>query len=372
MFHKKFTLLFVFYVSYLWFVLIGTSILPTHFLNQKLSLSEMIMGLLFKFVAPIILLLYVKHISAKKSWLIALFSALIYILLSISIQNKYQFYLASLISGLPVFYFYLCYNIAYFENVSKEKRGQGSALMFIVPSVIGVAAPSLSGFVGQKNMIYVWIISVISFFISLIILRFQSDYQMTLSIKEAIIEIKETKIFIFLEGVWDTVMGAIIPIYTLYFIRSPLKYGIYLSYLALISVVMSFILGKVSDKFQKRVIFVFPLTIILAMTTFMFAILKSNLTNWIILTGILKFIEPLFRSTSVSLLIDNHSDVRKLMSGRELMLSTGRITGLVLAFASFTIERQPFYIFIVLGSAMLLYSILLFWKTKVSKVCNFC
>ena len=371
MFHKKFTLLFVFYASYIWFVNVGTSILPTHFLSQKLSLSEMIMGFSLRFMVPIVLLLSVKKLSAKRSWLIALISTMLFILLSISIHSKFQFYLAAMVSGITLFYFYVCYNIAYFENVSKEKRGRGGALMFIVPSAIGILAPSLAGFVGQKNMIYVWIISIISFVISFIFLYFQNDFQVSLNIKEAIKEIKETKILMFLEGVWSVLSNGVIPIFTLYFIRSPLKYGFYLSYLALISIVVSFIIGKISDKIHKRTVFVVPLALALAVTTFMFTVFKLNLTNWIILTGLIKFIEPLFFSTSISLLVDNH-DVRSLMSGRELMLSSGRVTGLLLAFASFTLEKQPFYIFIVLGIAMLLYSILLFCKTKVSKVCNFC
>jgi hypothetical protein len=370
MFNRKFTLLFVFYVSYLWFVSIGTSILPTHFLSQKLSFSEMILGFALRFAVPIILLFFIKNLSAKKSWFIALISTISYILLSISIQTKLQFYLASAIGGTTLFFFYLCYNIAYFENISKERRGRGGALMFIVPSTIGILAPSLAGFLGQKNMLYVWIISIISFFISLSFLYFQNDFKISLNIKEAIREIKETKILIFLEGIWSVLSNGVIPIFTLYFIKSPLKYGFYLSYLALISIVVSFVIGKVSDKINKRTMFVIPLALALAVATFMFTILKLNLTNWIILTGIVKFIEPLFFSTSISLLVDNH-DVRPLMSGRELMLSSGRVTGLLLVFVSFSLERSPFYIFIILGSAMLTYSILLFWKTKISKVCNF-
>jgi len=107
MFHKKFTLLFVFYASYLWFVSVGTSILPTHFLSQKLSLSEMIMGFVLRFMVPIVLLLTLKKISAKKSWLVALISTMLYILLSISIQSKFQFYLAAMIGGVTLFQYCL-------------------------------------------------------------------------------------------------------------------------------------------------------------------------------------------------------------------------------------------------------------------------
>jgi len=170
---------------------------------------------------------------------------------------------------------------------------------------------------------------------------------------------------------WGIVVGGVVPIYTLYFIKSPLKYGIYLSYLALLSIIVNFILGKITDKIKKQTVFIYPIAIAIAVTTFMFAVVELNLANWIILTGILQLISPIFSSLTVRLLVDNHNDMRLLMPGRELMLSGGRVLGLLLVFISFTFEKSPFYIFIVLGMAMLMYSILLFWKTKVLKICNF-
>lgn len=371
MFNKRFLLLFTFYISFVWFTTFGTSILPTQFLAQHVSLQQMMFGSVLKFVAQILLLITLTKFTAKISWRLALVSSLIYISLSISIYSVFQFYAASFISGFAMFFFFVFYNIAHFEHTPQEKRGHSSALMFIAPSLIGIAAPLLAGYVAQVNLILLWIISLVSFFISLYLVRLQENFQVSYQIKTAIREIKATRVFVFLEGIWEAVPFGVIPIYTLYFIQTPLKYGVFLAYLALVSILANFTLGKITDRLQKRTIFLYPLTIIMACTTILFITVKSNLVHWIILTGVIQFLLPLFWNVSTAMIIDTHPNLQLAIPGREFLLAAGRILGLSIAFISFTTEKSPYYIFIVLGLILFLYPILLFWNTKVSKTYSY-
>ncbi len=159
--------------------------------------------------------------------------------------------------------------------------------MYIAPSFIGVAAPFLAGYITQVNIIFLWIISIFSFLISFYLVRLQENFEISYTLKTAIREIKATRIFIFIEGVWEALILGIIPIYTLYFIKTPLDYGVFLSYLALVSIIANFTLGKITDKLQKRTIFLYPLTIIMACTTILFIMVKSNIVVWIVLTAFL-------------------------------------------------------------------------------------
>lgn len=367
MFNKKFLLLFTFYISYVWFTTFGTSILPTHFLAQHLNFQQMMFGTVLKFVAQILLLITLTTFTSKISWRLALVSSLGYILLSISIYNSFQFYMASFINGFAMFFFFVFYNIAHFEHTPQEKRGHSSALMFIIPSLIGIAAPLLAGYIAQINIIFLWVISIISFLISFYLVRTQENFQVSYRIKTAIEELKATKIFIILEGIWEALPFGVIPIYTLYFIKTPLEYGAFLSYLALVSIMANFTLGKITDKLQKRTIFLYPLTIIMACATIMFVTAKSNLITWIILTGIIQFLLPLFWNVSTAMVIDTHSNLKLAIPGREFLLAAGRILGLLMAFISFSMEKSPHYIFIILGIIFLLYPAVLFWNTKISK-----
>src|SRR5713226_2575205 len=106
MYKKNFLILFIFYVSYLWFNYFSRSILPTHFLEQGLSFSQIILGTLLQFLSQAILLSTWTRLSSKLSWRLALTSFFVYILLIITIRNSLQFVVASLFSGLGFFFFY--------------------------------------------------------------------------------------------------------------------------------------------------------------------------------------------------------------------------------------------------------------------------
>lgn len=367
MFNKKFQLLFTFYTSYIWFIIFSTSIFPTHFLAQHLNLQQMLLGVVLKFVAQIILLLTLTKLTSRISWRLALVTSLISIFLSISIKNSFQFYTASLIGGFAMFFFYPFYNIAHFMNTPREKKGHSSALMFIVPSFIGIFAPLLAGYIAQENIVFLWIMSLVSFLISFYLAGSQENFQLSYAVGAAIGEIKTTRVFLFLEGIWEAVPFGVVPIYTLYFIQTPLKYGIFLSYLAVVSIIANFALGRMTDKLQKRIVFLYPLTIILACTTLLFVVVKSNLVSWLILTGIIQFFLPLFWNVSTAMVIDSHTNLQRAIPGRELILAIGRILGLSLVFISFNVEKSPHYIFIILGLILFLYPIMLFWNTRVIK-----
>jgi len=349
----------------------GTSILPTHFLAQHLSLQQILFGTLFMLVGQMFLLVILTTFSAKISWRFALFSALVYILFSVSILNVYQFYFASFINGFGLFFFYIFYNIAHFEKTPKAQRGHSSALMYIVPSIIGIIAPLLAGFIAQFNLTLLWIVSIFSFFIAFYIVKFQEDFKISYSLKSAVSEVKATRIFIFIEGIWEAMVIGIIPIFTLFFIKTPFNYGLFLTYLAAVSIIANFSLGRLSDRLQKRTIFLYPLTIVMALVTVSFSIVNANIITWIILAGVIQFLLPLFWNISTAMVVDVHPNLRLAIPGRELILAMGRIIGLVLAVLSFSFEKAPFYIFIILGSIFLLYPALLFWRTKISKTYSY-
>lgn len=84
--------------------------------------------------------------------------------------------------------------------------------------------------------------------------------------------------------------------------NSAFFYGVFLSYISLVSITANLTLGKLTDKLQKRVLFLYPLTIIMALVTFTFPFATKNITHWIIVTGIIGFLLPLFWNVSTALL----------------------------------------------------------------------
>lgn len=372
MFLRKstYTRLLIFYASYLWFDSFSKSILPTHFLQQNLSLEQIILGTAVFIGGQLFVLLTLKNLSSRVSWKLALVSIITYILLIINIVTPVQFYIASAFNGFALFFFFMFYNIIHFEKSEQAKVGRNSAIMFSIVPLIGMTAPLLSGALAEVNMNLVWLGSGIFFFLALLQVDKQPNFQVKYKVRDVLNEIKAVRSLLFLEGVWEALVFGVIPVYTLHFIKTPLFYGVFLSYLALLGIIANMSLGKLTDKLQKRVIFLYPLSIILAITTGLMFWGVNNLAFWLVLVGIIKFVLPLFWNITTALVIDTYKNLKKAIPGREIVLAMGRLSGLLLAYASFFIE-QPSYIFWILAGAMFLYALNLYWKTRVTQKYSF-
>lgn len=367
MYQKGFLKLLIFYFSFVWLLSFSKAILPTHYLAEGLSYKEMMFGNVMIFVGQIFALLSFRKFSSRPAWQLAPLLWLVFILLIIKIVSPAQFYLAMFINGLTLFFFFIYYNIAHFRLTPAQNRGESSAVMFVVGPIINVFAPLLSGELAQINISLLWIGTAISFVISFGMANIQQNFQLTYSLSDALREIRATRNFIFIEGVWEALVFGIIPIYTLFFIKEPLQYGVFAAYLAAMGVISNLLLGRLTDKLQKRSVFLYPLTIALTVITLLFPLAASSLKLWAIAAAAVSFLLPLFWNVSTAMVVDAHPNLDLAIPAREFTLAIGRLTGLLLAFLSFSVEKSPKYIFIVLGIVILLYPLNLYWNTKIKK-----
>lgn len=102
----------------------------------------------------------------------------------------------------------------------------------------------------------------------------------------------------------------------------------------------------------------------MAVVTFVFPLVTANLIFWLILTGVIHFLSPLFWNFSASWYVDHNPNHDLSMPIRELVLAVGRIVGLFFTWISFRYETLPVYIFYFLGAVMLFYPIVLLYNTK--------
>jgi len=365
--NKPFLNFFIFYFFYAWASTFARAILPTHFLNEGLKLEQMILGYAIFFLGEITLFFFIKKFYSNIFWAIAILLFILYLALLMNIVDVFQFYVANLIGGFIVFLFWIPTNIAYFEKLPKEKTGHGAAWMFSLFPIVSIVASFVAGLTGKYNMIFFWGVSIFFFLIPLFLVKYQHNFNFSYSIKDAIKEVKATRVFIFLSGVWDSILFGLIPIYTLFFIKTPFEYGSYIAYLGVMGALANIIFGRLTDRIRKRALFLYPVCFVLAMLTFIFPLGTNNLIFWIMITGVIQFFTPFFWNLTTTLVVDSNSDLRLAMTGRELILAAGRVTGLLLTFLSFTFEKTPFYLFFVLGFAMLLIPLNLLLNTRIRK-----
>lgn len=364
---RNFLTLFVFFLSYICFYSFSYSIIPFHVFQQGITFNDQIFGQIIRFVVELIVLCTLVSLTARFSWRVSLVLSLSYVLLSIKIFTPIQFYFAAALNGMAVFFFYIFYNTAHFENTDKENIGRNSALMYSLPAIISIVAPFAAGYLRMVSPIFVWIISVGIFMISFLLINKQKDFRITYSVRSALQEIRATRFYIIIEGIWESLIFGFIPIYSLFFIKTPVQYGLYLSYLSLIGAIANILFGRLTDKIQKRSLFLYPITIFMAIVTLLFMKATNDIALWLIVTGMIQFLLPLFWNVTTTLVVDTHVNLRLAIPGREMCLAFGKTIGMIIIFLSFTIEKTPYYLFVILGGVMLFFPISLYWRTVVKR-----
>ena len=368
---KKFALLIAFFVSFLWFRSFSTSVLPPHYLDQGLTINQMIVGSFFVYLAATLFLGLLKKLQSRLFWYLAFILVLSFIFLIINITHPWQFYLANFLSGLTIVLFWVPYNIVHYSATPKHKTGFSSALLFSGVSLIGLIAPLTAGFLASLNYSFVFFLSAIFFLIPMLLTRHQPNLVVKHNIKDSLKLIKSTRIFYFFQSMWEILLFSVIPVFSLYFIKTPAGYGLYMAYLSLMSILANLLLGQISDKLQKRSLFLYPVTLLLGITTLFFPVAIKSLVGWIIVTGIVQFLAPIFWNLMTSMVADNHQNIEQAFISREFVLSLGRFISVCVILVNFIIQPKPTYLFYYLGTSVLIIPAILFYRTKISKKYNY-
>lgn len=358
--------LLIFYSVFLFIATFPKSSLNPHFLSAGLNFATLILGVLVLFVSQSLLLIFYRNLSARFAWRTSLILFSLSILSVFRMESMYQYFLYSMLAGFILGLFWVSYNIAHFRLTPKENTGRSSALMFSIPPIISIFVPPLSGFLAEININIVWIATILFSILALFLVNFQTEFRLNYPLIDSIRAVGKVKIFVFIQGFWDSLMFAAIPVYTLFFIDTPLNYGIFLSYLGTVSIIANLILGHISDRKMKRALFLYPITAFLSVLTFGLIFSLENLFLWAVVTGSITFLMPAFGSLTMSLFIDNQSDLSLSFPGRELILAVSRTLGIGFAFLAFLLKFEVL-LYILLGFVMLTFPAVLFYRTKISK-----
>jgi len=364
---QQFFSLLIFYSACLWFRFFTTSVLPPYYLNHGLGLKQLVFAVMIAYFTSVILSIVLKTIHSHISWYLTFLFYALFILTIINLSSFWHFYLAHFFIGLIIIFFWIPYNIIHYQLTPRHRTGSSSAILFSIISILSLIAPLVSGFLASYSYNYIWIGSVIFILPPIYLIRFQPNILIKNDLIAGLKEIRSTRIFMFIQGVWEAMIMSIIPVFSLFFIKSPAKYGIFLAYLALVSIFANLSLGRLTDKLQKRTIFLYPLTLGLSLVTFLFPLAINHLFWWLVVTGVIQFILPLFWNTSTAIVADAHKDIEKAFTTREFVLNIARFLGISLVYINFLYQPRPTYIFYFLGSVMLFYPLILFYRTKISK-----
>ncbi len=364
--NHNFKSLIILYAAYAWFGRVSSSIIPAYLLGRGITINQMFLANALQFLPMLLILLFVRIPSAKLSWRLAIISALLAVVSVINVQTSAQVYLTYIFGGISLALFFIYYNVGHFLYTPKGKTGVSGGVMYAVSPAISIFAPLLAGSLAMSNINYLWIICLLSFFLAFYLTSWQPDFQITYHVRTSITAIRATRIPILLEGIWESVLFAFIPLTTLHFISSPGGYGRYLAYLSLVGTVAGLLLGYFSDKRGKRSYLLTPICLILALLTLSMIWGARSLPLWILVTSAIQFMIPIFWNISTALMIDQNLDLKVAFPGREIVLALGRLMGLGFTYICI-INNQTNVLLITLALVILALPLYLSYQSKIAQ-----
>lgn len=352
---KRFLKIYFFFLIFILAVSIGRGFLPLWFLQNGFSYSQIALFYFIDYLTPPVILIFAKNFSTGKSLTLALILEIFLMLSVYRFFHPFQIYLSGILAGATVVFFYLTYNTLYFENTPKNKRALSSSFFSLGGPFVGVIAPVVVGFFGQQwGLSSIFLIAILIYFLIIYLIKFLPKIEFKCRLKQNLKKTRSINFLLFVEGIKESVSLAAIPIFTLYFIRQPLPYGVYFGYLGFVSAAATVFLGFLSDKFKKRTFILYPVTITVGLTIIALGF-SRNLFSWAIISGVLGFATVISGAFVTTLVLDQTSKVKEGMISREFLLGIGRATGLIFFFASLCLTNQPSLAFILIGFLYLLF-----------------
>jgi hypothetical protein len=364
--NHKFKSLLILYALYVWFSKVSSSIIPAYLLGKGTSINQMFLASIFQFIPMILVLIFIRIKSAKLSWRLAIISVLLAAISVVNVKFSYQVYLTYVFSGIALALFFVYYNVGHFLYTPKGKTGISGGIMYAINPAISIFAPIIAGGLAVSQINYLWVLCVLSFIVVFGYTATPEDFSISYSLKKSYKILAPVRVPIFIEGIWESVLFAFIPLSTLHFITSPAGYGQYLGYLSLIGTIAGLLLGHYSDKLGKRSFLLWPICIILSFSTIGLFYGLKTLAIWVLFTSIIQFVLPLFWNITTALLIDQNLDLKVAFPGREVILALGRMIGLIFTYVCI-INSQQGLLLVILSIVIMILPIYLYYHANISK-----
>ncbi len=361
---QQFLYLLIFYAAFLWFRIFGFSVLAPLFLEKNITLQQMMMGNAVFFAVQFIWLLLFRRQFSRFSWFLATIVSIVGLLFASQVTNVWHYYFYSLLLGMGAVLYFVPYNIAHFRLTPGHRNSLSAAIMFSIVPFISFIAPLAAGIVAQISYNYIWFGSVIFFLVVVAMIGFQVDFEYRFNLKKDLVYLKPTWLIVILQGLWEPINFAIIPLFALNFVTAPLAFGSFMSYLGLVAIAANLFFGRLSDRLKERVRFLIPTTILLGLATMALPFALNSFTAWLVLGGVINFLSPLFWNFSTAYFVDRQPDSERSMAAREWLLAGSRVVGLILIFMNYYWQVRPTYFFYLLGAVMLIYPLILGYNTR--------
>lgn len=244
---------------------LGLGFASYYFLTQGLEFYKIVLVWAIIPLAALPVVYFINDWDTKKFLRIGV-AAYAGAALSLLFYMPYSYILFGIFNGLASGLFWVSFNTAFFNKSKNSQHAKDASMYFIFPSLAGIVMPPLGALVidsfGYKILFLVTLLICIAPF--LYIQGKYFDYKATMSFKKVSKQFHGIRLIASMDASLHFFQWHFLTIYALLFLNTEYEFGGLLSYLALISLVVSFALSYASDRFNKRVEILFPLLIVMA------------------------------------------------------------------------------------------------------------
>jgi hypothetical protein len=187
--------------------------------------------------------------------------------LSLLFFNRYSFLLFGIFYGLALSCFWVSFNYVFFLKSAEDGHAKDSSLYFIIGPLVGIVLPPLGALIisdwGYRALFFITLL--LCLLPPLYIRGKDFDFRIKQTFKQADKAFAGLRTIVFFDGALHFFQSNFLAIYALLFLKTEFQVGGLLSYLALISLIASFVVSYASDKYKRRVEILYPFLIIMSL-----------------------------------------------------------------------------------------------------------
>ena len=183
--------------------------------------------------------------------------------LSLLFYSQYSWLLFAIFSGLVLGLFWVSFNYVFFLSSAYSQHAKDSSMYFIFPALASTIMPPLGALViGNFGFKVLFLSTALAFAVPLWYARGEYfNHTQAITFREADKAYSGIRLISFFDGALHFFQWHFLTIYILLFLKTEYEVGGVLSYLALLSLLVSFSLSYASDRYNKRAVFLYPLLI---------------------------------------------------------------------------------------------------------------
>lgn len=345
------------------FVISGfLTVLFIYFVKKDVTFFQIFLASFFAYCVIVAYLLFRRNLNSRLT-IISGFSLMIIamLILFLPFSPATLLFPYEIAHSLGVIMFFAPYNILYFKNI---KRGNLEHITkyWAIGVVTGLIAPLIGSFILAKFALWFFVFCAASIlFLAVYLTRFLEHQKYPYTTKEVLTHIRGLRALSTIDGSLHKTGVIIVIVFSLQYITTELNFGRFLSIAALAGIIVAMPMARISDQWQKRMVFIWPLSIISAGVISSFIFIKSFL-GFFALALLLKALLALLEPIRGNVMLDKKEAANPITwISRELYLNIGRLImmGVIVVFIYFG-NYAAVYGFIALQ--MILYPVLLFLK----------